>query len=292
MSRKVIITCAITGAGDTAGKNTAVPVTPTQIAESSLQAAQAGAAIVHIHVRDPKTGAPSRVLEHYREVVERIREKNPSVLLNVTAGPGGRFVPGATEPRLAGQGTTLVAPEARIDHILALRPEICTLDMGSINFGNSVLINTPEHLALMAEKVQAAGVKPELEIFDTGHLRLALDMVKNNKISNPPLFQFCLGIAWGACASVESLLHLRNQLSPGAAWSAFGIGASEFPILAHTALMGGHVRVGLEDNLYLSKDVLAPSNAALVDRAVAILNLLNLEPASPAEARNLLNLAR
>lgn len=291
MSGRTIVTCALTGSFDTPKKNPAVPVSPRAIAESALEAAGAGAAIVHIHVRDPETGAPSMELAHYREVVERIRDRNEAVILNLTTGAGGRFVPGEPDPSVAGPGTTFVPPEARTRHVTALRPEICTLDIATMNFGEHLFLNTPSHLRAMAQAIRAAGVKPEIEVFDLGHIELARHLIAEGHLARPPLFQLCLGIPWGAPATPETLIALRARLPEDAVWSAFGIGRAEFPMLAVAAGMGGHVRVGLEDNLYLSRGQLAPSNAALVEKAVSLLAHIDREPATPDEARAILGLA-
>jgi len=292
MTRPVIITCAVTGGGDTVGKHPAIPVTPQQIAESAVGAAAAGAAIVHIHVRDPKTGKPSMDGLLYAEVAERIRASGSDVIVNLTTGAGGRFVPGAEDPRVGGAGTTLASPATRVAHIEALRPEVCSLDMGSMNFGANVFINTPDHLAEMARRIAAAGAKPELEVFEAGHIRLARHLIEQGVIAAPPLFQLCLGIPWGAPASPEAMTYMRSLLPEGAIWAGFGISSQQFPMVAQAVLLGGHVRVGLEDNLYLEKGVLAPSNAALVEKAATIVRLLGARPASPAEVRELLGTRR
>ena len=290
MSRKTVITCALTGSFDTPSKNPAVPVTPEQIANSALGAAKAGAAVVHIHVRDPKTTKPSMEFELYREVVERIREKDDEVILNLTTGPGGRFIPDATEPRKAGEGTTLTTPSIRMRHIEALKPPICTLDVATMNFGEHAFLNVPAHLREMADRAKAAGSKPEIEVFDLGHIELAKRLIADGHLAEPPLFQICLGIPYGAPATPEALILMRDQLPRNAAWSAFGISRAEFPMVAVTVAAGGNVRVGLEDNLYLGKGRLAPSNAALVERAATIIELLDGSVASPAEARQIFGL--
>ena len=290
MSSTTVITCALTGSFDTPRKNPAVPVSPQAIAQSALEAAAAGAAVVHIHVRDPETAAPSMELAHYREVMERIRERNADVILNLTTGAGGRFVPGDPDPAVAGPGTTFVNPEARTRHVGALRPEICTLDIATMNFGEHLFLNTPAHLRAMAAAIREAGVRPEIEVFDLGHIELARHLVAEGHLARPPLFQICLGIPWGAPATPEALVQMRARLPEDAIWSAFGIGRSEFSMLALAATMGGNVRVGLEDNLYLGRGRLAPSNAALVEKAVSLLAHLDRAPTTPAEARAILRL--
>lgn len=290
MSRPVVVTCALTGAFDTRGTNPAVPVTPEEIAHSALEAASAGAAIVHVHVRDPVTAKASMELVLYREVVERIRARNADVILNLTTGAGGRYVPGEGDPTVAGAGTTLAAPEARTRHVTALRPEICTLDVATMNFGEHAFLNTPAHLRAMAAAARAAGAKPEIEVFDLGHVELARHLIAEGHLEAPPLFQLCLGIPWGAPATPEAMIAMRDRLPKVAVWSAFGIGRAEFPMCAMAAILGGHVRVGLEDNLYLSRGLLAPSNAALVERAATLLAQIDCRPATPAEARDLFGL--
>jgi uncharacterized protein (DUF849 family) len=290
MQRKIIISCAVTGAADSPGKNPAVPVTPEQIAQSSIEAAKAGAAVVHIHVRDPKTSKPSMEGALYREVVERIRASGTDVLINLTTGPGARFIPDADDPMKAGPGSSMALPEARVRHVVELRPDICSLDMGSLNMGSRVFVNTPEHLQAMAVTIRDVGVLPELEVFETGHLLLAKRMIETGHIRPPGMFQLCLGISWGQPATPEAMTYMRNLLPPGSPWFAFGISLHQFPMVAQAALLGGHVRVGLEDNLYLAKGKLAPSNAALVEKAAHIIEVLGDQVASPAEAREILGL--
>lgn len=290
MTRKIILTCAVTGAMTPLEKNPALPITPEQISTSAIEAANAGAAVAHIHVRNPETGTASLDPALYREVVERIRDSDVDVLINLTTGVGGRYVPGDPDPAVSGEGTTLSSPEIRTQHIAELRPDICSLDMGSMNFGNFVFVNTPGHLVTMAETVRSAGVKPELEVFDSGHIRLAKHMIENGQIDTPALFQICLGIPWGAEASSRSMIHMLDQLPADAHWAGFGIGATEFPMVAQAVLLGGNVRVGLEDNLYMERGVLASSNAALVEKAVSIVNGLGAEVATAAEARAILGL--
>lgn len=290
MSRAVVVTCALTGGMDNASKNPAIPVSPAEIAASALEAAAAGAAVVHIHVRDPKTAKPSMDPALYRETVERIRERNAEVILNLTTGAGGRYVPGEEDPAIAGPGTTLKSPARRTEHVEELRPEICTLDVATMNFGEHVFMNTPAHLRAMAAAARRAGAKPELEAFELGHIELAKRLLADGHLDAPPLFQLCLGIPWGAPALPETMIAMRDRLPEGAIWSAFGIGRAQFPMAALAATLGGHVRVGLEDNLYVAAGRLAPSNAALVEKAVSLLAHLDLAPASPAEARTLFGL--
>jgi uncharacterized protein (DUF849 family) len=290
VQRKVMISCAVTGSADTPAKNPAVPVTPQQIAASAIDAAKAGAAIVHIHVRDPKTTLPSMDGVLYAEVVDRIRQSGTDVVINLTTGPGGRFSPDAADPMKPGPGTTLRTPRQRVQHVLDLRPEICSLDMGSMNMGPHVFVNTPPILEAMAVDIRDAGVTPELEVFETGHLLLAKRMIETGHIKRPGLFQICLGIAWGQPATPEAMTYMRNLLPAECPWFAFGISLHQFPMVAQAVLLGGHVRVGLEDNLYLERSKLTPSNAALVSKAAKIIELLGGSVATPAEARQILSL--
>lgn len=292
MQEKVIITCAVTGNITRLDQHPGLPVTPEQIARSSLDAGAAGAAIVHIHVRDPATGLPSMKLDLYREVMERIRAESPDLIINLTTGPGGRFVPSESDPRVAGPGTTLMLPERRVEHVLALRPDICTLDLNTMNSGAEVVINTPRNVRRMAEAIREAGAKPELELFDSGDLHLARDLIDEGTLDGPGMFSLVLGVKYGFDASPETMLYARNLLPRGAIWTGFGIGRHEFPMVAQSFLYGGHVRVGLEDNIFLSKGVLAPDNATLVARARRILDELGARIASPLEARQMLELAR
>jgi uncharacterized protein (DUF849 family) len=268
-----------------------LPITPTQIAEAALEAARAGAAVAHIHVREPSSGAPSMELGLYREVIERIRAQDPALIINLTTGPGGRFIPSDADPRVAAPGSTLVAPEKRVAHVAALRPDICSLDLNTMNSGGDVVINTPKNVTRMANIIREAGVKPELEIFDSGDIHLALDLIKAGVLDGPGMWTFVMGVKYGLTTSPETLLYARNLLPRDAVWSAFGIGRAEFPIVAQAWLAGGHVRVGLEDNIYISKGVLAESNAQLVSRARNIVELLGGQIASAAEARQMLGLA-
>lgn len=289
MSRDVIISCAITGAGDTVGKHPSIPVTPEEIATSAIDAARVGAAIVHIHVRDPQTGKPSRELALYRDVVERIRGSGVDVIINLTGGPGANYFPSEENPAIGGPGTTLSPPQERVRHIQELRPEICTLDVATLSMGERTMLNTPAHLRVMARLIREAGVIPELEVFDTGHIRLAQRLIDENVLVSPPMIQLCLGIPYGAPATPEAMIMMRNMLPQPCVWAGFGISMHQFPMVAQAAILGGHVRVGLEDNLYLERGVFAPSNAALVQRAATIITSLGYKPATPAAAREILN---
>ena len=293
MNPKVIITCAITGAGDTVGKHPAIPVTPDQIATSALEAAAAGAAIVHCHVRDEKTGKGCRDVSLYKQVMELIRAKNTNVIINFTAGMGGDLMIGDGEnPRdFDEDNTDLVGPVERLLHVAELRPEICTLDCGSLNFGDShsVVIQTPIQLREQAKLIRSYGVKPEMEIFDSGNLWFAKQMCAEDLVDEPPMFQLCLGIPWGAPVNTQTMAYMAGELPETAVWAGFGIGRWQMPMVAQAILLGGHVRVGLEDNLYLEKGVYA-SNASLTERATEIIRLMGAQVASPDEARSILGL--
>lgn len=291
LPRPVIITCAVTG-GAPYKLHSHVPVTPAQIAEQSIDAARAGAAIVHIHVRDPETGAAVGHTHLYREVVDRIRASGVDVIVNLTGGYGGRYVPSAANVRVADDSlSTLLPPERRVAHIVAIRPELCSLDVATMNFGEGVFMNSPPHLRLMADAIHQAGVKPEIEVFEAGHIRLAVRLIEQGHLAAPAHFQFCLGIEWAMPASVQALAFMQSLVPQGSTWSAFGIGRQQFPMVAAAVRLGGHVRVGLEDNLYLDAGVLAPDNAALVRKAVAIVEGEGARAASPNEARQILGLA-
>jgi len=290
MIQKTFLTCAVTGNLTTPDQTPYLPITPNQIADECLASAEAGAAAVHIHVRDPQTGKPSMELDLYREVFEKIRNANPQLIINLTTGPGGRFIPSIEDPRVAAPGSSLTQPEKRVTHITALRPDICTLDLNTMNSGADVVINTPRNVRIMANIMREAGVKPELEIFDSGDMHLARDLIADGTLEGPGLWSFVTGVKYGFSSSPETLLYARSLLPSGAIWSGFGIGRFEFPMVAQAWLAGGHVRVGMEDNLYLEKGVLAKNNAELVSKAKRIINDLGGELANAAEARSILNL--
>lgn len=290
-ARKTLITCAVTGNITRPDQHPRLPITPEQIAIASLEAAKAGAAAVHIHVRDPHTGRPSMDVGLYREVIERIRAVDDALIINLTTGPGGRFIPSEDDPKIAAPGTTLLPPEKRVEHILELKPDVCSLDLNTMNSGAEVVINTPKNVTRMANVIREAGVKPELEIFDSGDIHLALDLIASGVLDGPGLWTFVTGVKYGFAASPETLLYARGLLPPGAIWSAFGVGRFEFPMVAQAWLAGGHVRVGFEDNLYIGKGVLAESNAQLVARAKEIVTMLGGEVATSREARDMLGLA-
>ena len=293
--KDVFITCAVTGSGDTVNKSDRVPFTPEAIANDCIAAAKAGAAAVHIHVRDPLTGAPAREPALYREVVERIRDSKTDVVINLTAGMGGDLTFGSIENPLpvSPVGTDMAGATERLDHVRELRPEICTLDCGTMNFGEGdyVMTNTPSILAEMARQVKAVGVRPELELFDLGHLSFAKWMLKQGLLEEPVLVQLCMGIPWGAPNDMNSLMAFINNLPTGWIHSAFSIGRDQLPYVAAAALTGGNVRVGLEDNLYLGRGQLA-TNAALVERAVSILDGMGVDIISAQTMRDRLSLAR
>ncbi len=284
MNRNVILTCAVTGVGDTTAKNPNVPVTPNAIAASCIEAARAGASIAHIHVRDPATGGISHSTEHFREVMERVREADVDIVMNITAGGGGDWIPDAIDPTRGGPGTDIQTPAERHAPVGELLPELCTLDCGSLNFGDMVYVNPAEWLREHARLVQAAGVKPELECFDLGHVWFARQLQQEGLIDGDPLYQLCLGIPWGAEADTETMLAMRNKLPAAANWAAFGIGRQQMPMVAQAVLLGGHARVGLEDNLFLKKGVLA-TNGQLVDKAATIIENLGARVMTPAETR-------
>ena len=295
MNRDVFITCAVTGAGDSLGKHPGLPVTPAQIADAAIEAAKAGAAVAHIHVRDPATGKAARSLHLYREVVERIRACDTDVIINLTAGMGGDIVFGAGEHPLPldASGTDMVGPRERLAHVTQLLPEICTLDCGTMNFalGDYVMTNTPSTLRAMAAKVQALGVRPELEVFDSGHLAFVKQLLAERLIDDPCLIQLCMGIAYGAPDDPLTLMALVHQLPPGAVFSAFSIGRMQLPYVAMAALAGGNVRVGLEDNLYLDRAHLA-SNGELTERAATILTNMGARVLGPGQVREKLRLIK
>ncbi len=293
MNWNPFITCAITGSGASQGVHPDLPITPQQIADSAIEAAKAGAAIVHCHVREPDTGVPSRRVDLYREVVDRIRSSGVDVIVNLTTGMGGDLLIGPNGTDTPAEGSDLVGPDERIAHLHDTLPDICTLDCGSLNFGdgNMVYVGTPDYLRIGAEKIRALGIKPELECFELGHLWFVNRLVEEGLVDDPPFVQVCLGIPWGAPATPQTLLTFAGQMPPNAVWSAFAISRMEMPYVAAAMIAGGNVRVGLEDNLYLSKGVFA-TNAQLVERAVTIVESLGGTVAGPDVARERLGLAR
>ena len=289
MMQKVVLTAAITGAGDTIQKNENVPVTPQELADSAIKCARAGATVAHIHVRDPETGGVSHDPELYAETVRLIREADEDIVINVTSGGGGDFIPSLEHPETGGEGTWIQTPEERFKPIGDLLPEMCTLDCGSVNMGDAIYLSPASWLRKQAQMVKDAGVKPELECFDTGHVSFAKQMIEEGLIEGNPMFQFCLGIPWGAENDTETIEYLKSRIPENAHWSAFGIGKMQLPTVREVAQRGGNVRVGLEDNIYLRKGVKA-TNEALVEEAKRILAELDIEPLTPAEAREKFNL--
>jgi len=294
-NKKVFITCAVTGSGDTTGKSDKVPVTPKQIADSAIDAAKAGAAIVHCHVRDPETGAPSRDRELFREVTDRIRSANVDAVLNLTAGMGGDLTLGNVEQPLppASQGTDMAGATERVDHIRDCLPEICTLDCGTMNFGHGdyVMTNTTSMLREMGAQMTALGVTPEIEAFDTGHLWFAKTLAEEGVLSDPVLVQLCMGVPWGAPDDLNTFMAMVNNIPAHWNWSAFSIGRNAMAYPAAAVLAGGNVRVGLEDNLYLGKGTFA-TNAELVERAVGVIENMGSSVIGPQEVREKLGLKK
>jgi len=295
MNQEVFITCAITGSGGTQDRSPHVPRSPEQIANSAIDAAKAGAAVVHCHVRDPETGKPSRKLEYYREVTERIREAEVDVVLNLTAGMGGDMVFGSTERPLPlnASGTDMIGAAERVEHVAQCLPEICTLDCGTMNFAEAdyVMTNTPGMLRAMGAMMTGLGVKPEIEAFDTGHLWLAKKLVKEGVLEDSALVQLCMGVSWGAPNDLNTFMAMVNAVPDNWTWSAFSLGRHQMPYVAAAVLAGGNVRVGLEDNLWLGKGQLA-TNAQLVERAVGIIEGLGARVIGPGEVREKLNLTK
>ncbi len=290
MARKTILTAAITGNLMTPEMSPHLPVTPEQIARQALDAAKAGASILHLHVRDPQTAKGSMDLALYRELVERIRAENDNVVLNLTTGEGGRFVPSRADPKVADAGSTLCGPEQRVAHVEELRPDICTLDFNTMWSGQASVINAPWNLEVMAGRIYAAGVKPEIEIFDSGDLHMVKDFVARGVIKTPLMVQMVLGVRFGAVANPETMAYLVSQLPPVTEWAAFGIGRMAFPMLAQAYLLGGHVRIGMEDTAHIRKGEHCRSNAQLVEKAVSIIDSLGGSIATPDEARAILGI--
>jgi len=291
MSNEVILTCAVTGGHNNVDKHPDYPITPQQIADNCIDAAKAGAAIAHIHVRDPETGIRSGDPALFREVYERIKDSGSDVLINLTTSEGARFSPGDETPGIGGPGTTLVQPLRRLIHIEELRPDICTLDVGTFNFGETVFVNTPAHLRMMAQRIKELGVKPEIEVFEPGHIMFAHSLIDQGLVEGDPMFQLCLGVPHASPATPEILTVMKNLLPKNANWSAFGISRWAFSIVAQAASQNGNCRVGLEDNLYLNKGEFA-TNVRLVERAVRIIREIGREPATPAQAAARLGIHR
>ncbi len=294
MNREVFVTCAVTGSGGTQDKSRHVPRSPAEIADSAIEAAKAGAAVVHCHVRDPETGKPARDPALYREVVERIRASDTDVVVNLTAGMGGDIITGpSSAPVPLGAGTDMIGAAERVAHVLDSRPEICTLDCGTMNFAEAdyIMANTPGMLEDMAARMVSSGVRIEIEAFDTGHLWLAKNLVERGIIPEPVLVQLCMGVPWGAPDDLNTLMAMVNNVPTDWIFSAFSIGRNEMPYVAAAVLAGGNVRVGLEDNLYLDRGVLA-TNAQLVERAVGIVEAMGAKVIGPAEVRERLKVSK
>lgn len=289
-ANKTIISCAVTGNVVRPEQHPRLPVTPEQIARAAIEAGQAGAAIAHIHVREPDSGRPSLRLDLFREVVDRIRSSGSDILINLTTGEGGRFAPSDDDPRIAGPGTTLLHPLRRIEHVVQLKPDLCSLDFNTMNSGQQVVMNTPANVRKMAAAIVAAGVKPELEVFDSGDIHMANDMIAEGLLPGRPFFQIVTGVKYGCASTPETIAYMKSILPAGAIWSAFGIGRQAYPVVAVAQALGGQVRVGMEDNIYIRRGELARDNAQLVEKAVDLLDMIGAEPATPAEARTLLGI--
>jgi uncharacterized protein (DUF849 family) len=286
---KLIVTVAIIGAITTREKSPHPPMTPREIADSAIEAGKAGASVCHIHVRDPITHQPSMKFEHYKEAFDRIRDKC-DMIINLSTGSGGRLHYRPTSSGNLWDTSGLKSPEERVEHVVKLKPELCSLDIGSLNFGSYAFINLVSMVEQMAKMIQEAGTKPELEVFDIGHIRIGHHLIRQGLIPDPPLFQLCLGIPWGIEATTENMVYMRNNLPSNCLWYAFAIGPQHFPMAAASIMNGGHARVGFEDNLYIQKGVLAKNNAEMVKKVIEIANLLDREVATPKEARQILKL--
>lgn len=295
MNREVFITCAVTGSGGTQDRSPKVPRSPEQIAQSAIAAAKAGAAIVHCHVRDPETGAPSRRLDYYREVTDRIRDADVDVVLNLTAGMGGDMIFGDVERPLplSQKGTDMIGASERVEHVRQCLPEICTLDCGTMNFAEAdyVMTNTPGMLTAMGGMMTEMGVMPEIEAFDTGHLWYAKQLVKDGVLNGPALVQLCMGVPWGAPDDLNTFMAMVNNVPDDWTFSAFSLGRNQMAYVAAAVLAGGNVRVGLEDNLWLDKGVLA-ENWQLVERAQTIIENMGARVIGPEEVRKKLGLVK
>jgi uncharacterized protein (DUF849 family) len=285
-----ILSCAVTGSHTTREHNATLPVTPQEIADDCIVAARLGAAICHIHVRDPDTGKPSMKFEYYEEVVERIRASDTDMIINLTTGPGGRFVPSADDPAVAAPESLVKTPEQRTEHVVRLKPEICTLDLNTMWFGGGAVINSPDNIKKMAERIYAAGVKPELEVFDSGDIQLAHALIKDGTIRQPTLFQIVTGVQYGFAPGSETMLYAKSLLPADTPWAAFGASRHAFPMLAQAFLLGGHCRIGMEDAVYLDRGVKCNGNGELVQKAVDIITTLGGQLATVEQARQILEL--
>lgn len=287
-----ILTCAVIGAFTTREHNPNAPITPDEIATQCIDAAKAGAAMVHIHVRDPNTGANSMDLALYKDVVDQIRESDTDVLINLTTGPGGRILPGNPEPLEIHPSSSAVSAVKRTEHVAALKPDVCSLDLNTMWFGDAAVVNAPSMITDMAQIIHEAGTMPELEVFDSGDIRVAKDLLDQGILKAPPFFQIVLGVKFGFAMNPETMMYAKSQLPDGAKWAAFGISRMAFPLLAQAYILGGHCRIGMEDTVYLSRGVHAPNNAALVTKARGIIEELGGQVATVDEARDILGLKK
>jgi uncharacterized protein (DUF849 family) len=290
MGKRTILTCAVTGNLTQPGMNEHLPITPQQIAEAALEAADAGAAAVHIHVRHPESGLPSMELQHYRECVDIIRERNSVLIINLTTGPGARFQPSDHDPRVPGPRTTLTLPSRRVEHVVTLRPDVASLDLNTMIFGGEIMMNTPASIREMASSMYRAGVTPELELFHDGDIQLAKDLLADGSIRRPLLASLVLGVKYGFEATTRTMAHAAAMLPPEMEWTAFGIGRQAFPMVAQSWLLGGNIRIGMEDTVKISRDHKAKSNGELVAKARGIIEALGGELASSEEARERIGL--
>lgn len=290
--KPTILSCAVTGSHTTRQHNSTLPVTPEEIAADCIAAAEEGAAICHIHVRDPETGAPSMDIDLYREVVQRIRNSSQDLIINLTTGPGGRYVPSDDDPGVAAETSTLTTPEIRTEHIVELKPEICTLDLNTMWFGNGAVINSPRNIKIMAERIYSAGVKPELEVFDSGDIQLANELISDGTLKTPALFQIVTGVRFGFAPGTETMQYAKSLLPANTEWAAFGASRWAFPMLAQAYLLGGHCRIGMEDAVYLERGVKCNGNRELVNKAAHIIRTLGGTLATVNEAREILALRK
>ncbi len=288
--KPTILSCAVTGSHTTREHNDTLPVTPQEIADDCIAAAESGAAICHIHVRDPVTGKPSMELDYYRQVVQRIRQSGADMIINLTTGPGGRFVPTRDDPARAAPESMLTIPANRVQHVVELKPEICTLDLNTMWFGGGAVINSPDNIKEMAEAIYTAGVKPELEVFDSGDIQLAHELLKDGTLRQPALFQIVTGVQYGFSPGSNTMAYAKSLLPANVEWAAFGASRWAFPMLAQAFLLGGHCRIGMEDAVYLERGVKCQGNRALVEKAAQIIRLLGGELATTEQARNILAL--
>ena len=291
MSQSTILTCAVTGNLTTPEQTAYLPITTEQIATACIEAHDAGAAAVHIHVRDPQTGKPSMDVELYAQVVDTLRRERPELIINLTTGPGGRYVPSAEDPKIFAPGTSLLPPEKRVEHIAALRPDICSLDLNTMNSGNQVVMNTPTNVRRMAKVIRDAGVVPELECFDTGDLVLAQQLTAEGDLQGPGVYSFVMGVRYSLPFSTPAMQLARSLIPQASEWTAFAVGRHAFQAVAQAYLLGGNVRIGLEDTIYIDKGQLAKSNAELVTKARRIVEDLGGTLATSAEARQRWGLA-